>query len=112
MAKGKSQKMDPKKERSRIGTPAGENPEEGRKRHGTQPLTEEESTQEPSNRGIVEENTDNIDEEDFAEMGYEISTTGGITGTHVTGGAMPAGGWTEGGTQGSPKHYPTVDEKK
>lgn len=111
MAKKKRQETDPKEERARIGTPAGENPEEGRKRHGTEPLTEDTSTLESINRGAVEESTEDFDEEDFTESGYEISTTGGITGTHVTGGAIPAGGRTEGGTQGSPRHYPTVDEK-
>ncbi|MCE5198015.1 MAG: hypothetical protein ABFD54_06305 [Armatimonadota bacterium] len=99
----------PAEERSEIGTPAGESPEEGRKRHGTEPLTPEgEEVDEIRRRGTIEEE---ISDEDFYEEGNEISTTGGITGTKVKGG-IPSGGILEGGTLPPSADEPRWEDKK
>lgn len=101
MAKQRDTKdTDPAGERAEIGTPAGESPEEGRERHGTECLTDVCDTDDLRSRGAVEDE-DEIADEDFDAEGREISTTGGITGTKVRGG-VPPGGETEGGTQGEP----------
>jgi|GEM_PF-2655452 len=87
----------PKDERAKIGTPAGESPDKGRHRHGTQCLTGEcEPAAQIKSRNVIE------DEEDFEEGENEINTSGGITGTKVKGG-IPAGGATEGGTITEPE---------
>ena len=69
---------DPKLERTEIGTPAGESPEKGRERHGTECLTGVcEVKDEFSSRKTIE------DAEDFDEMEEEIGPEGVVTGTHV-----------------------------
>lgn len=85
----------PAQERAEIGTPAGEPPREGAKRHGTKQLRPD---TDPMNRGEIEDEEDEEYVEDIGLEGEEISTTGGITGTHVED-AMPSGGSTSGGTQ-------------
>lgn len=89
----------PAEERRDIGTPAGESPAAGRKRHGTKCLTEECEIDEFERRKVIE---GEISDEDFDMGGEEIGTTGGITGTKVKGG-IPAGGITSGGTQTEPE---------
>lgn len=87
------QRSETDEERASIGTPAGESPERGRARHGTQCLTDTcplGGGVEPLN--IVE------DAEDYDETEEEVSTTGGITGTKVRGGTPPGGKQT-GATQ-------------
>jgi hypothetical protein len=99
----------PAQERAEIGTPAGENPDKGRYRHGTRGLTDEEEIEEVRKRGYVESELE-IDEEEFYESGDEISATGGLTGTKVTGG-VPAGGTQAGGTPGKSEGTPSWEEK-
>lgn len=89
----------PSQERRDIGTPAGENPEKGRIRHGTQCLTEECDIEEFERRKAIGVE---ITDEDFDTGGEEISTTGGLTGTRVKGG-VPAGGSAGGGTLAPPE---------
>ncbi len=84
-------------ERAKIGTPAGESPEKGRQRHGTQCLTgicPIGGSAEPLNA------VENV--EDYGEAEEEIATTGGITGTKVRGG-NPPGGTQTGATQAQPR---------
>lgn len=86
----------PAQERAEIGTPAGEPPGEGAKRHGTKQLRRD---TDPMNRGEIDykdEDEEYVDE--IGMEGEEISTTGGITGTHVED-AIPSGGAAGGGTQ-------------
>lgn len=82
---------DPRIERAEIGTPAGESPEEGRRRHGTECLTD---VCEPP---IPSRSRKPVDEE-ISEEGIpaeeEINPGGGLTGTKVKGG-VPAGGAIE-----------------
>jgi hypothetical protein len=99
----------PAQERAIIGTPAGESPEEGRKRHGTHGLTLEEDVEEIRRRGHIESEYE-IDEEDFRERGDEISVTGGLTGTKVKGG-IPAGGRQAGGTAGKSQGFESWEQK-
>jgi hypothetical protein len=99
----------PAQERTQIGTPAGENPEKGRYRHGTRGLTGEEEVETLRRRGYIKSEYE-IDEEEFYESGDEISVTGGITGTKVTGG-VPAGGAQTGGTPGKSEGIPSWEEK-
>lgn len=68
-------------ERTKIGTPAGESPEKGRKRHGTECLTDMcTPPDENRSRKVIEENEV---EESLIEEGQEIGPDGHITGTHV-----------------------------
>jgi hypothetical protein len=97
-------------ERAEIGTPAGESPEKGRSRHGTTPKTET-TLLAATKRGFKHNLEEDSEEVDFVEDGDEISTTGGLTGTHVKGG-VPSGGTTEGGTLGKPKDHPAYEDKK
>ncbi|MCE5322955.1 hypothetical protein LLG46_06535 [bacterium] len=99
----------PAQERAQIGTPAGETPEKGRTRHGTYGLTSEEDVEKTHRRGFIGLEFD-IDEEDLYESGDEISATGGITGTKVTGG-VPAGGTQAGGTPSKSEGIPSWEEK-
>ena len=78
----------PAEERRDIGTPAGESPVEGRKRHGTQCLTDECEVEEFEKRKVI---LGEITDEDFDTGGEEINTTGGITGTKVKGGISTGG---------------------
>lgn len=88
----KKSENEPKKERFRIGTPAGESPEEGRKRHRTQCLTDVCPVGDELRAANIIE-----DIEEFNETDQEIATTGGVTGTKVKGG-IPSGGTQTGGT--------------
>lgn len=94
MSKDSDQTSDPKEERARIGTPAGEEPRAGRDRHGTECLTDvcpEHAA--PEARRVPD--IESLEEEDlFAD---EVSTSGGLTGTHAKGG-MSRGGTQSGGT--------------
>lgn len=96
----------PAQERAEIGTPAGEPPEKGRRRHGTHAVSTEEET---IRRGYIE-SVDDIQEDDFREEGNEISATGGITGTKVKGG-IPSGGTQSGGTPGKTQDVESWEEK-
>jgi hypothetical protein len=103
----------PAQERADIGTPAGEPPIKGRTRHDTELMHPEmETDMEPVRRGVIEdESDDEMDIEDFSVDGEEISTTGGITGTHVHGG-IPSGGSQQGGTPVGPDEMRSGDYKK
>jgi hypothetical protein len=96
----------PAEERADIGTPAGESPEKGRKRHGTYAIS---SKEEIVRRGYIE-SEDKIEEDDFREEGNEISATGGLTGTKVKGG-IPGGGTQSGGTPGKTQGIESWEEK-
>lgn len=94
-------------ERAQIGTPAGESPEEGRKRHGTECLTDAcAPPDENRHRKVI---LNEVDEEYLEEEGEETGTGGQITGTHVKGG-IPAGGTTSGGTLPEPAKSPSQGE--
>lgn len=98
----------PSEERAEIGTPAGEAPERGRLRHGTEEMYPElETDEDVTPRDTVE---DEMDYEALSESGAEISTTGGLTGTHVQGG-RPAGGQVSGGTPVEPEGTRSGDYK-
>lgn len=74
-------KVDAQTERTIIGTPAGESPEKGRKRHGTECLTDVcILPDENRSRKVIE---DEIDEVALLEEGAEIGPNGHIAGTHV-----------------------------
>lgn len=100
----------PAQERAEIGTPAGESPEEGRKRHGTTKVHPEIEPGEIERRKTLPDDAAEVNDEDYAGGGTEIGTTGGITGTHVTGG-IPAGGRQSGGTPGEPREQRSADYK-
>lgn len=100
MSQYKSKAIGPKEERARIGTPAGEPPAKGRQRHGTECLTDvcPEHAETEARRVL---DAEYLEEEGLE--GEEVSTSGGITGTHVTGG-VPAGGAQSVGTRPNPRH--------
>lgn len=80
MADEKKQEKSPADERAEIGTPAGESPEKGRRRHGTECLSGVcRPAGEVEPRKVVDEE---ITEDELQTGEEELSTTGGITGTH------------------------------
>lgn len=103
----------PAEERAEIGTPAGEPPARGRRRHKTGLMHPDVCVDvELAGEGEVDnEVEDEMALEEFSEGGEEISTTGGITGTHVHGG-IPAGGTTQGGTSAPKDPMRSGDYKK
>lgn len=100
----------PAQERADIGTPAGETPEEGRKRHGTERVNPEDGPGETESRKTLPDDVEDVEDEDYAAGGAEINPSGGITGTHVKGG-IPAGGMQSGGTPGEPEQNRSADYK-
>jgi hypothetical protein len=90
---------DPKEERVRIGTPAGERPVIGRERHGTECLTDVcPMVSQPEPRRVLDRALDEELLEEEETITGELSTRGGITGTHAKGGRA-RGGTQSGGPE-------------